>query len=87
MIIPLAQIRSEIGAREKQLKTLQDAFDKFDFLEDYQHISKKIGTLSVQIGESRKQLEQTNRQLIRLKKFAEAALFPQTSRSSQRRKR
>jgi uncharacterized protein YydD (DUF2326 family) len=68
----LAQIRSEIGAREKQLKTLHDAFNKFDFLEDYEQVSKKIGALSIQIGESRKQLEQTNRQLIRLKKFAEA---------------
>ncbi|MFZ6677784.1 DUF2326 domain-containing protein [Undibacterium sp. Tian12W] len=68
----LAQIRSEIGAREKQLKALQEAFDKFDFLEDYQQVSEKIAALSSRIGASRKQLEQTNRQLSRLKKFAES---------------
>lgn len=67
----IAQLRSEIGTREKQLKALQEAFDKYDLFKDYQQVSNDIGTFSSRINEVRKQLEQVNRQLARLRNFAE----------------
>lgn len=67
----LAQIRSELSSREKQLKALETALGQYDLMESFQDVSQAIAEHSTKISSLRQEFEQVQRQRLKLSKFVE----------------
>ncbi len=69
----LSELRSEVASREREVSALRDALGDLNLLEDFQHVSQRLGALESKITELRQAIDRGDRQLAKLRRFTHVA--------------
>ena len=70
---PLAELKTDLSARQKEIDTLQKSLGKFELTEDFRMVSETIADIANKIANLRKILEQTDHQISRFRKFTNSS--------------
>lgn len=65
----LAELRSEVAMREKEVASLREALGDLNLLEDFQRVSQRLAVLDSKISELRQVIDRGDRQLAKLRQF------------------
>lgn len=69
---PLAELKTDLTAREKDIEALQDSLKNFELLEDFKRVSATLADLENQISALRNTVDRSDRQLVKLRQFTSA---------------
>jgi uncharacterized protein YydD (DUF2326 family) len=67
----LAELRTEVGMREREVASLREALGDLNLLEDFQRVAQRLGTLDTKIVELRQAIDRGDRQLAKLRQFTQ----------------
>lgn len=68
----LAELKTEVASREKDIRVVEQALERFELLGDFKSVSETIDDLETRISALRTSIDRSDRQLAKLRRFTTA---------------